>query len=107
MSSTLCSKICLFSTLRVLRVQCVDLARGRYATNTNASERLPPEIHTAWHIPCLRVGWRVRQRLPFQPRGGRGWVTAALATFQHLVRDVRRPSTDWDWTAIAYLAAGV
>lgn len=28
--------------------------------------------------------------------------------FNTLVRkDVRRPSTDWDWTAIAYLAAGV
>jgi hypothetical protein len=34
-------------------------------------------------------------------------VAAALATFQHLVRDVRRPSADWDWTAIAYVAAGV
>ena len=72
------------------------LTRARVSPNV-AYPLLTCRVASARASPIPRVS---REHAP-------ALVATALATFQHLVRDVRRPSTDWDWTAIAYLAAGV
>lgn len=82
--------------------------RAVYAGRVVAAARIPAGIKYSVAYPLLArrlVSAPTISTSAAPPKGRAGGGRARH--LRHLVRDVRRPSTDWDWTAIAYLAAGV